>query len=180
MNRSRVWLICAIAILLAGFAVYMETDEEPVVSAGPVSGEAKPKVGYTAPVFELPDLNDQAIRVGGTGDKLVLINFWASWCGPCVMEAPDLQELHEAYGDKVTIVGVNATKFDREREARQFVDEYEFTFPVLMDRKGMVTELYRVSEFPTSLLVDRMGIVRERVTGVIPSSKWRTLIDKWS
>ena len=175
---SRKWSMLIVLALLAVFAVYQnETGaERPSVA----SAEAKPKEGYAAPDFELPDLTDRPVRVGGGGDKLTMINFWASWCGPCVLEAPDLQELHEKYKDRLTLLGVNATAYDREREARAFVDEQALTFPILMDRDGEVTELYRVAQFPTTLLVDRNGVVRERITGVIPRVQWEALIEKWS
>ena len=110
---------------------------------------------------------------------MTLVNFWASWCGPCELEAPDLQELHEKYGEQILMYGVNATKFDKERAAREFVEEYKFTFPILMDRVGDVTKQYKVSTFPTSFIIDSEGIIRERVNGVITLQQWEKLIEKW-
>src|SRR5690606_38451343 len=111
--------------------------------------------------------------------KLQLINFWASWCGPCELEAPDLQKIHEEYGDVLTLYGVNSTKTDRERQAREFVEQYGFTFDVLFDREGDYTKLYRVNTYPTSFLVDKEGIIRERINGVITYEAWEELIKKW-
>jgi len=178
MRRS--WAMLIVLALLTGLAYYQHAnrDEDGVLAAA-MQEDMKPKKGYRAPSFELPDLNDQSVPVGGAANQLTMINFWASWCGPCVMEAPDLQELHEKYGDRMLLLGVNATHYDREREARQFVDDYGLTFPILMDRKGDVTDLYKIAQFPTTLLVDRQGIVRERITGVIPRVKWDSLIEKW-
>ncbi|HUC93528.1 MAG TPA: TlpA disulfide reductase family protein [Paenibacillus sp.] len=175
---QRRWPLLIIMALLAVFALYQYNGKDR--SAAAPTGEVKPKKGYAAPAFDLPDLDDRTVRVGGPSDKVVMINFWASWCGPCILEAPDLQKLHERYRDRMTLIGVNATKYDREREARQFVDEFGLTFTVLMDREGAVTDLYNVEQFPTTLLVDRDGVIRERVTGVIPIAKWESLIAKWS
>lgn len=177
MNRK--WSMLIVLAILTAFAVYQNAGSEGRSSVSAASLEAKPKAGYAAPAFELPDLEEQTVAFGGGGDRLTLINFWASWCGPCVLEAPDLQQLHERYGDKLLLLGVNATDYDREREARAFVDEQGLTFPILMDREGDVTDLYRVAQFPTSLLVDKNGVIRERIVGVIPRVQWEALIEKW-
>ena len=121
----------------------------------------------------------ESVAIGGKRDKLLLINFWASWCGPCELEAPDLQSLSKKYSGLLEIYGVNATSYDKERQAREFVEEQKLTFPILMDRESKATDMYKVSSFPTSLLVDSEGIVRERITGVISEDKWETIIEKW-
>jgi thiol-disulfide isomerase/thioredoxin len=128
---------------------------------------SKPKAGYPAPVIELPNLQDETVTVGGQNDKIQLINFWAAWCGPCELEAPDLQSAFEKYGDQIAFRGVNATKFDRERDARNFVDEQKLTFPILMDREGDATDEYKVKSFPTTFVVDKNGTIVERIDGVM-------------
>ena len=169
--------MAVVIMILTILAVHQNRTDAARPSA---ETEEKPKVGYRAPAFELPDLEDRPVRAGGASGKLTMINFWASWCGPCVLEAPDLQELHERHKDRLLLIGVNSTMYDREREARAFVDEHGLTFPILMDRNGDVTELYRVRQFPTTLLVDRDGVIRERVIGVRSKAQWEALIDKWS
>jgi cytochrome c biogenesis protein CcmG, thiol:disulfide interchange protein DsbE len=175
--RRNIWIFAAV-VVLGGLAIFQQLRHDQPAAAR--SADDKPKTGYSAPAFDLPDLADKQVHAGGEKDKLTLLNFWASWCGPCDLEAPDLQALHNKYRDILDIYGVNATSFDREREARAFVDEKELTFPILMDRKGDVVSLYKVAQFPTSLLLDRHGIVRERITGVITRREWESLIDKWS
>ena len=177
--------ILAVVAVLAAVAIYQYANERKEL-AGPdgaapaaVSDEEKPKPGYKAPEFTLPNLAEEEVAVGGPSDKLVMINFWASWCGPCELEAPDLQKIHEIYGDRLTLYGVNSTKYDRERDARKFVEQMNLTFPILMDREGTVTKLYKVDqEFPTTVLVNRGGHVVERVTGVIPLDQWKAIIEQ--
>ncbi|BBH19327.1 thioredoxin [Paenibacillus baekrokdamisoli] len=175
MKRSLVLLV--VVLLLAGAAVYQNRGKQEVALAA--SSDMKPKPGFTAPTLQLPNLSDQSMAIGGKRDKLLLINFWASWCGPCELEAPDMQDLSVKYGGLLELYGVNATSYDKERQAREFVDQQKLTFPILMDRDGKATDLYKVTSFPTSLLVDSEGIVRERITGVITKSKWEGLIEKW-
>ncbi|RIX54077.1 TlpA family protein disulfide reductase [Paenibacillus nanensis] len=174
----KVAALLIIAFFFAGLAIYQYNQDDSVTEETSASA-FKPKAGFQAAAFELPDLNEQMVEIGGKGEKLTFVNFWASWCGPCELEAPDLQKLHENYGDRMTLLGVNATKFDKERAARQFVEEHGFTFPILMDRPGDVTELYKVNTFPTSFLIDSEGVIRERINGVITYEEWERILDKY-
>lgn len=180
---KKIISIILVGILLSclGLFVYLENKDgvsNPVVQNAEADS-FKPKVGELTFKGELPDLHDQSVQFGGEQNKLQLINFWASWCGPCELEAPDLQKIHEEYGDVLTLYGVNSTKTDRERQAREFVEQYGFTFDVLFDREGDYTKLYRVNTYPTSFLVDRDGVIRERINGVITYEAWEEIIKKW-
>ncbi|MHA7962660.1 TlpA family protein disulfide reductase [Paenibacillus sp. CAU 1782] len=176
---KNVIAIFTIAFLLSGLAIYQymsNNDSSP--KAVEAAADFKPKAGYQAAVFKLPNLEDETVAVG-EGGGLALVNFWASWCGPCELEAPDLQKLHENYGKVMTLYGVNSTNYDKERDARKFVQDHGFTFPILMDREGTVTGLYKVNTFPTSFLIDADGVIRERINGVITYGEWERLINKW-
>ncbi|RCW45638.1 TlpA family protein disulfide reductase [Paenibacillus prosopidis] len=177
---KRVITLFTIAFVFAGLAVfqYINNDPESITMAAPAA-DFKPKAGYKATDFELPSLDEKFYKIGGKQGKLTFVNFWASWCGPCELEAPDLQRIHEKYGDVIQLYGINATKYDKERAAREFVNEYEFTFPILMDRVGDVTKQYKVDTFPTSFLIDSNGVIRERINGVITFEEWERLIEKW-
>lgn len=167
-------------ILLAAvlIGVWVASDKMPFnmafLNAG---GDSKPKEGYAAPPFSLVGMDNTTYTVQGERAKPVLVNFWASWCGPCDLEAPDLQELFEKYGDRIDFYGVNSTSYDRERDARNFVAEKKLTFPIPMDRDGKVTKAYKVSNFPTSLLVGTDGKVKERITGVITKKQWEQKLE---
>ena len=105
---------------------------------------------------------------GEKRDKALLINFWASWCKPCHDEAPDLVYLQQKYVNDLDIYGVNALKSDRLWSVEAFVEEHHIPFPVLLDEKNEVTDLYNVYGFPTSFLVDRNGVIREIIWGILP------------
>ncbi|WP_274650087.1 TlpA family protein disulfide reductase [Paenibacillus humicola] len=188
-------ILLSVAIVLAGVAIYQHMNSGAEADAGGSkaasgpgliagssaagSADVNPKPGYTAPRLELTDLNEKPVEVAGKRDKLLIVNFWASWCYPCEMEAPDLESLSKKYDGKLDLYGINATNYDQERQARAFVDQQKLTFPILMDRKGKAVEAYKVSSFPTSLIIDSNGIVRERITGIIKKGEWEQLIDKW-
>ncbi|MFS0722905.1 TlpA family protein disulfide reductase [Paenibacillus sp. 1P07SE] len=175
---KRTWLVIAVLVVLTGVVIYQNVGHQSVIAQQ--SEDTKPKTGNAAPVLDLPNLEDHPVTVAGERDKLLLLNFWASWCGPCELEAPDLQALHEEHGDRIDLYAINATKYDKERQAREFVDNFGLTFPILMDREGKAVEMYKIGQFPSTLLIDAEGIIRERVTGVISKAEWEQLIDKWS
>ncbi len=177
----KIILLFGAALLLAGFSFYQFYGKDNSESSlANMNNEFKPKAGYQMVDFSLINLDEKTEKVKSDSKKLIFLNFWASWCGPCELEAPDLQKLHEKYGDIMTMYGVNSTKNDKERAAREFVDKYHFTFPVVFDRKGDVTKAYKVNTFPTNFLIDSDGIIRERINGVITLEQWEKLIEKWS
>ncbi|BBH24869.1 thioredoxin [Paenibacillus baekrokdamisoli] len=175
MKRTIVFIV--VVLCLAGIAIYQNNEKQNTMLT--FSAHMKPKPDYIAPTLQLPDLSGMSIVIGGKRDKLLLVNFWASYCRPCEREAPYLQTLSKKYSEQLQIYGINATSYDKERQAREFVDQQKLTFPILMDRKGIALDLYKISSFPTSLLIDSEGIVRERITGIISEKKWETIIEKW-
>lgn len=151
------------------------------IAAGvkPSTEEALPKPGFYAPAFTLPALEGTAeYSVGGKRDKLLLINFWAAWCGPCELEAPDLVDIYDKHKDKLDLYAVNATNYDKLREAKDFVKEQGFVFPVLTDAKGTAGNAYKVISYPTNLLVDTNGVVIQRVDGLISRERWEEILQQ--
>ncbi|WP_166242444.1 TlpA family protein disulfide reductase [Paenibacillus turpanensis] len=143
--------------------------------------EELPKKNFLAPSFQLVGMDGQNIQVGGPKDKPYLINFWASWCDPCHMEAPDFVKVYEQYKDQVEIYAVNARSVDKAEEAADFAKQYGFNFPVPVDKDGDVMKLYQVYGFPTTYFVDRNGIIRDIALGMIQGEelekKVKQLID---
>lgn len=139
-----------------------------------------PKPNFLAPSFELPGLDGQSYHVGGPRDKLLLINFWASWCEPCHMEAEDLQSIYTTYKDQLDLYAINATYLDSQAGAVDFVSEYELTFPTLLDVSGDVARgKYRIDGYPTSFLVNQAGVIVETYFGIINKPELERHIKKW-
>ncbi|MWC28924.1 TlpA family protein disulfide reductase [Paenibacillus sp. MMS18-CY102] len=177
MNRKMI-LVVLVAAALVVIAITQFTQNKEKTAA--TATTTKPKAGYDAPVVQLPDLQENMVQVGGASDKVRFINFWAAWCGPCELEAPELQEAFEKYGDKISFLGVNSTKHDRERSAREFVDQQKLTFPILMDRDDDATVQYKVSQYPTSFVVDRSGKIVERINGVVTLADFERIVKEYA
>lgn len=165
--------VIALVIILIGVAIYQSRDDARKTAALPV--EQAPEVNFIAPHFTLTGLDGKSYTVDGERDKALLLNFWASWCEPCHIEAPDLVELHEKYSDKLDIYAVNVTDWDTVPNALAFVDEYGFEFPVMLDEDNNVSPLYKVRSYPTNLLVDKNGVIIERFNWLLREGEIKTI-----
>jgi peroxiredoxin len=115
--------------------------------------------GQVAPDFALKSSTGENLRLSEYRGDVVMINFWATWCGPCRQEMPLLDELYTRY-ERVgfSLLGVNID--DDSRRAMQMIEELGVSFPVLFDARKEVSELYKVEAMPVTVLVDREGNVR--------------------
>ena len=112
-----------------------------------------------APDFTLKALDGSNIKLSEQAGNVVLVNFWASWCGPCRKEMPLLNELHEKYSPLgFTVLGVNVEQDTA--QARRFIEDNPVKFPVLLDTSNDVSRDYEVVAMPTTAIIDRHGIVR--------------------
>jgi peroxiredoxin len=126
---------------------------------------AAPELGRPAPDFTLPDLAGKPVRLTAfQGKKVVLINFWATWCPPCREEMPTLERIARARRDALEVLGVNIDS-GGPAKVRAFVRELGISFPILLDPDLAVGKLYRLRGLPSSFVVDREGIVRFREIG---------------
>lgn len=154
----------AIAVLVVG-AVWIG------ISAGLPGGTANPGIpapqaGFQAPDFTLNTLDGAAITLSELHGQAVLVNVWASWCVPCRTEMPAMQAIYDEYASQgFTILAINATSQDSAANAADFINEYGFSFPILMDVDGEVSRLYQVSALPSSFFIRPNGQIEEVVIG---------------
>jgi thiol-disulfide isomerase/thioredoxin len=119
------------------------------------SGPA-PEVGAQAPDFTLDDLSGEPVNLSDLRGQVVLLNFWATWCGPCRVEMPIIQESYNDGG-----FAVLAINFDESHDiVLPFTENLKLTFPILLDPGGKIQELYRVRGYPTSVFIDAAGQIQ--------------------
>ena len=115
--------------------------------------------GEPAPNFTLNDADGNAVSLGDLKGQVVMINFWASWCGPCRQEMPLLEQIHRKYEPLgFTLLGVNVEENSADGQA--FLKDRPVSFPVLYDPENGVSQLYDVVAMPSTVLIDRQGNVR--------------------
>lgn len=178
MQKNKIISIAVgvIVVIMIGAAVYQNTVSD---GSDKASVEAAARPGFQAPSFELTGFDGNSYAVGGKRDHPLLLNFWASWCGPCHIEAPDLQALYEHYDGKLDLYAVNVTSLDTRLGIQDFVEEYGLTFPIPMDETGEVTgKKYGVNGYPASFLIDQNGVVVDVIFSVINREDLERKIDK--
>jgi cytochrome c biogenesis protein CcmG, thiol:disulfide interchange protein DsbE len=123
-------------------------------------------VGESAPNFELPALGHGTAGLGEYRHQVVVLNFWATWCPPCVEEAPSLEKFAEQMrSEGVAVIGVSVDQDQAELE--KFVAEYGLTFPIARDPNQDLAGRYGTSKFPETYILDRDGRVAEKIVGPI-------------
>jgi thiol-disulfide isomerase/thioredoxin len=146
------------------------------------NGRVAPVVGANAPDFSLARLDGQGtvtLRQLLADGKPVVLNAFASWCGPCKEETPDFVKMAQAYGDKVRFVGVNMTKTETDaNDVSKFVSEYHLPYLVLMDKDGQFMSTYKVFGFPTTYVVLPTGKVNAVVQGKVEAAELKDILDK--
>jgi len=147
-------------VSLGGLATVAQETAAPEETAVPGETAAETEAqGSEAPDFTVYDLEGNAHKLSDFRGKPVLLNFWASWCGPCQMEMPDFQKFYESHGDKVNFVIVNLTDGQQEtvESASAFIEEKGYTFPVYYDTDIDAAVKYGVSAVPVSYFIDAEG-----------------------
>ncbi len=154
-----VAVICLIAAL---GLLYFSLNAPVTVSSG--------LADRPAPDFSLPSLNRQNLSLSALRGKPVIINFWAVWCYPCIAEMPLLEETAQKYADDgLVVIGIN--QGDSFAEVEEFAAEQNLTFPLLVDEDESVGSLFKVNGYPTSIFIDKDGMIRAVYLGEIPQAQ---------
>lgn len=172
MRQTRfTWSILLVLAALLGSA-WIAVSRAPVTTpAAPISLTEAPIVGYHAPDFTLTSpigksyTLSEIIAQNGAAGQPVVLNFWASWCGPCRLEMPYFQNLSLKYNGRIGFIGVN--QGESAQIVTDFGNEYNITYPLLADPDNTVNLRYDVRSLPTTVLIDRSGLVREVIIGAI-------------
>jgi thiol-disulfide isomerase/thioredoxin len=122
-------------------------------------------VGSPAPDFELLNLQGAAVRLSDLRSKPVLINFWATWCAPCVLEMPNIQKYYERYPGEFYVLAVNAG--EDERKVETFAEDIGITFEILLDPGTELNDIYSLRGYPSSFFVDKDGIIQAVHVGMM-------------
>ena len=121
--------------------------------------------GLPAPNFSLPDLDGQMVNLTDYKGRVVLLNIWATWCPPCVEEMPSMEKLYqELQGEGFEILAVSIDESGAQ-DVLPFMKKHKLSFPVLIDPKGTLKGLYQTTGVPESLIIDKDGILVEKVIG---------------
>lgn len=160
------WPGLIILVLILG-GIWIAVNRTPAGSQTTQAGLAPaPVKGHPAPEISLVSTTGQPMKLSDFRGKPVVINFWATWCAPCRIETPELQDVYRERGDEVIIFSVNATQQDQ-GDIEAFIQEFGLTFPVALDAEGKTFKDYNVLGLPTTVFVTKDGIINEVFTGPV-------------
>jgi thiol-disulfide isomerase/thioredoxin len=172
MNNRKTLLLLAIALVSAatlalGSSIYLvrRTRASAETNAQNAKVIRFAKDPETAPPFLLRDLNGKIVSIADGKGKVVILNFWATWCPPCREEIPEFVKLQQAYKDKLLIIGASEDD-DGPQKVQQFVQRFGMNYPIVMATKELIDNYGGVPALPTSFLIDPQGRVVQKHTGL--------------
>jgi len=155
-------------------------DERPAAATQSANVEAQPDMSLSPEEilserlrgYEARALDGSTFRIADQKGKVVLVNAWATWCGPCRYEIPELKRLHQEYSDDgLVIAGVSVDMAGAEPSVRQFVKMNDISYPILLDPQSRVTAMLRSTSIPTSVMIDRQGNVVWKHIGIVSEQR---------
>lgn len=150
-----MWALVVIGLLLIVPACVTSDSESLSVNATPTTGVEE---GSLAPDLSLQDVRGGDVTLSDLRGQVVMLNFWAVWCGFCRIEMPEIQAAHEAYQNQgFTVLGIDVQ--EEAEVVRRFGEEMGLTFPLLLDVDARVTRTYEIRGLPTSLFIDQKGVI---------------------
>ncbi len=163
---TAIYIVLLVAAILIMVDHYYET---PVTLADvqltPGVDTERSEVGFKAPAFTVRNLKGQRVQLADHKGKVVILNLWATWCGPCRVEMPGMENLYRRYRSQgLEILAVSLDKGSSDK-VQVFADEYQLSFPVLLDSDGQVESRYSSFTIPTTYVIDKKGMVVAEVDG---------------
>ena len=158
-KHGLLYLLFVVVLAVIAYRIQLSPSKKTVLN------QEKPEVGHPAPDFTLRNLQGNLEGLVNHKDKVIILNFWATWCAPCLEEMPAFEKLYRRYRSQgLTVLAVSLDKGDFSK-VQDFVDSNNLTFPVLMDSDGIAEKLYPSFTIPFTYVIDKDGRMVARVDG---------------
>ena len=162
MSRKGLLLVLGLIVVMAGFWYISSSNSNN--QKLPLSSDTGTKLGKPIASFTLDNLAGEKVTVGQPG-KITVINFWATWCPPCQEEMPELDQFAKRNQQKINFYAVNLQ--ESSGKVSDFMNKNKYTMPVLLDKEGVVAKQFQVTAIPTTIIVDKNGLIKHRKSGAM-------------
>jgi thiol-disulfide isomerase/thioredoxin len=176
---SKDWLIVALGLFVGfgiGLLVVFYLNEDHSVTSDLIQERAYIRVGVDAPDFSLTDLTNQTVQLKKLFGKPIILNFWATWCGPCRIEMPMLESFYQNRSENIEFLAINMQ--EKEQSVQKFAGELNLNFPILLDLDAEVSTMYRIQGLPTTVILSSEGKISAIHIGVISESQLIGYLEK--
>jgi peroxiredoxin len=158
-KHGLLYLLFVIVLAVIAYRIQLSPNQQTALN------QARPEVGHPAPDFTLRNLQGNLAGLGDFKNQVIVLNFWATWCAPCLEEMPAFEKLYRRYrSEGLTVLAVSLDKGDTSK-VEKFVDTHNLSFPVLIDSDGIAEKLYPSFTIPFTYVIDKKGRVAARVDG---------------
>ncbi|WP_068983809.1 TlpA family protein disulfide reductase [Lysinibacillus xylanilyticus] len=174
-KRLGLYFSALLVVLLVGIVLknvfIKEATVDPIVEK---------EDGTKQLVFDtkLTKLDESTTTLKEYNGKVLIVNFWASWCEPCQEEAPDLRDFYNNKPENVELLAINATSHDSHENAIKFQESYSLSFPIFLDLDNTLQKSFEVLAYPTTFIFDSKGILKHTIKGKINQQELNKYIDQ--
>ncbi len=164
-----IFLVVSINLLVSQGNLFAATSIDEVVKKknqeNHLRGKIAPYEGFMAPDFTFPDIHGKSVSLSHFKGKVVFLNIWATWCGPCRTEMPDMEKLYQKFKKEDFVILAVSIDLQGKSVVIPFIQELGLTFPVLLDPDGTIQNVYEIKALPSSFIIDKEGFIELRITG---------------
>lgn len=174
-KRLGLYFSALLIIVLAGIVVKNVFLKEVTVNPIVENEDGTKQLVFDAKYTRLDESTTTFKEYNG---KILIVNFWASWCGPCQEEASELRDYYNNKSENVELLAINATSHDSIEKAKKFQESYNLNFPIFLDIDGSLQKSFEVMAYPTTFIFDSKGILKNTIKGAINQKELNDYIDK--